>query len=84
MGALRRFGDCLYHAEYKNGDVIQMDRRGHMGEHGGPTGNLLCHVVIVDEMGNYQIDSNTILQERLITQIHLHHNLRMYCRKTES
>ena len=38
----------------KNGDVIQMDRRGHMGEHGGPTGNLLCHVVIVDEMGNSQ------------------------------
>ena len=36
----------------KNGDVIQMDRRGHMGEHGGPTGNLFCHVVIVDEMGN--------------------------------
>jgi len=38
----------------KNGDVIQMDRRGHMGEHGGPTGNLLCHVVIVDEISNSQ------------------------------
>ncbi len=38
----------------KNGDVIQMDRRGHMGEHGGPTGNLLCHVVIIDETGSSQ------------------------------
>ena len=33
----------------KDGEIIHMERRGHMGEHGGPTGDLYCHVTITED-----------------------------------